>query len=282
MAKKLSGICGLTGDTGQFVKCHIFPEALTKHEDPGQPIFQAGEHRRPIKRMTSWYDPALVTAEGEKILAGYDDWAIKFLRDKSLVWSGWSGSSLRLKNLVHLGEGWNARVIESQDWQRLRLFLLSLLWRVAASKMPEFSEIVLPREDLERLREMVASGKSTPEDFLPATLVQLTTKGPRHNHTPLAGRKILEATGPMLEREVRFFRFFVEGLIIHFERDVRLSGGLAALGSMAVGFSPKLVVMTHPFEGSFQAKNLGLMLLETWENWPSFRPQIVRAIQTSK
>lgn len=276
---KKEGICALTGKHGPFVKCHIFPEALTRHDTPGQPIFQAGERRRPIKRMTSWYDPALVTGEGEAILARYDDWAIKFLRQKRLIWSGWKGHRLAIKDAVELGDGWSGATMLDENWLRLRVFLLSILWRAASTRLPEFSEVVLPSEELDPLRLMVLSGTAEPLDTFPATLVQLTTKGPRHNHTPIAGRKPLDASGPILPREARFFRFFIEGLIVHFERDVRLSGGLASLGPMAVGAGENLVVMTRPFEGSFQQSNLQAMLVEMWSDWPTMRPQVVRALK---
>lgn len=282
MGKGQSGKCQLTGDHGRFVKCHILPEALTRHEEPGQPIYQAGERRRPVKRMTSWYDPKLVTLTGERILARYDDWAITFLRRNKLVWSGWSGQKLPAERAIDLGGAWQAIIVESDDWPRLRLFLLSVLWRAAASKLPEFSEIVLPSADLERLRHMVAAGETDPLDFFPATLVQLTTKGPRHNHSPISGVKSLGPYGPVLDRKIRFFRFFIEGLVIHFDLDSSGAGDIALLGPMAVGAGRSLVILGHPFEGSFQASNLGMMLVEAWEDWPHMRPQIARAIQPMK
>lgn len=88
------GACKLTGEEGAFVKAHIIPDALTRPEK-GAPFAQAGLEAAPIARWTSWYDKGIVTAAGEKILAGYDDWAIQKLRDHRLVWSGW-GDEMRL------------------------------------------------------------------------------------------------------------------------------------------------------------------------------------------
>ena len=68
--KKLrTGMCKLTLTYGKFVKSHIIPEALTETSWGGSPLTQPGPNGRRIRRCTSWYDPQLVTTEGEAILA---------------------------------------------------------------------------------------------------------------------------------------------------------------------------------------------------------------------
>jgi hypothetical protein len=60
---------------------------------------QLGPNQRAKKRWSSWYDPELVTAVGEKYLTDLDTWAIKVLRKHKLVWSGWSGKNSLEENL---------------------------------------------------------------------------------------------------------------------------------------------------------------------------------------
>ncbi|MGH6963808.1 MAG: hypothetical protein ACREE0_04960 [Phenylobacterium sp.] len=228
--------------------------------------------------MTSWYDQNIVTAAGEAILGRYDDWAIKLLRRQQLVWSGWQGNKLKGQVAIDRKSGWGYRLLVHEDWATLRLFLLSLLWRAAVSKMPEFQEVVLPREDLDQIGAILVAGSLGPPELYPATLIQLSTKGPRHNHTPITGVKELAPSGPRLGRSMRFFRFYFDGLIVHFERDVRTAGELNSLGRMVVGSDPTLGVLARPYEGSFQAETLASVMADTWIDWPHMRPQILAAM----
>jgi hypothetical protein len=83
------GVCKLTGSTGELIRSHLIPRALTKPEELGAGLLQAGKGQRPVRRRSSWYDPELVTEEGERFLSALDDWAVEFLRAQKLVWSGW-------------------------------------------------------------------------------------------------------------------------------------------------------------------------------------------------
>ena len=277
-AKFGTGPCKLTGISGPYVRSHLLPLAFTRHETPGQPIYQTGEGTRPIKRMTSWYDTTIVTAEGEKILADYDDWAIATLRRLKLVWSGWEGARLRATGMMVINDEFAFRKIEGEDWSRLRLFFLSLLWRAAASSLPEFSRIVLPDRDLEIIRVALISGTPPPPDFYPIMLTQLSTKGPPHNHAPIPQLKTIPASGPILEHQLRLFRFYLEGLIVHFHRDAPSKGELDAMGPLVLEAADVMVVQARTYEGSFQAENLAVTMAETWERWPAFRPQIAKAM----
>jgi hypothetical protein len=272
------GECKLTGTIGPFVRSHLLPLALTRHEVPGEPIYQAGEGSRPIKRMTSWYDTTIVTADGESILSGYDDWAILALRRLKLVWSGWKGARLKASDMMVINDEFAFRKMENEDWARLRLFFLSLLWRAAESSLREFSQIVLPQKDLELIRKALLSGIPPPLEFYPIMLTQLSTKGPPHNHAPIPQLKTIPSTGPVLECQVRLFRFYIDGLIIHFHRDAPSKGELAAMGPLVLESGSTMAVQARSYEGSFQAENLAVTMAETWEQWPAFRPQILKAI----
>lgn len=163
--KSRSGICKLTGNTGRFVDLHILPKALTKADGLGPGLVEFGNGKR-VRRSSSWYDQRLVTTEGEKILAEYDDWAIKALRKHALVWSGW-GPRMSLNGVQAIpGTPWGFRSVSGSDWKKLRLFFLSLLWRAAATDRPEFNEIDLPLEHLEQLRLMVLNGTPEPIEFM--------------------------------------------------------------------------------------------------------------------
>ena len=183
-AKSSVGKCKLTGNPGPFVKSHIIPEALTETVWRDQPLTQRDQNGRYIKRWSSWYDKKIVTADGKSILSGYDNWAIDFFRRHKLIWSSW-GPMIRLQTSDHteILDGGGVRAIEDVDCKRLRLFFLSLLWRAAVTDLFEFEGILLPEEELARLREMVLHGSAEPYNFYPLTLIQLSTIGFPHNRS---------------------------------------------------------------------------------------------------
>jgi len=260
--------CALTGRTGKFVKSHLLPKALTRPEEPGLPLIQSGSGKKVIIRRDSWYDKSLVTADGEAILADLDDWAIKFLRQSKLVWSGWGPQqSIGKLHTPLLGTPNGIRIIDICKPELLRLFFLSLLWRAAATDRPEFSEIKLPKDDLYKLGGMLVEGSSKPFDFYPISLVQISTRGPQHNQTPIVAIKKI----PNLENgqftQLRVFRFYLDGLVIHMDCELLEGGGNGSKNLSIVGGNKKLRISTVGYNASFQRKNLLAVLGES-KGWP--------------
>jgi len=263
-SKKQTGICKLTGTEGVFVDSHLIPKALTKPEQKGLPFIQYCSGAPPRKRWSSWYDPQLVTQAGEMILGAIDTWAVAELRKHKLVWSGWKDSRT-LGSLHHsiTGTPWGIRKLEGINRARLRFFFLTLLWRAAATTLPEFSEVDLPREDLEQLRQMICLGNVEPISFYPAQLTQLSTKGVIHNHAPIAQiKKIPSLDSATPPRDMPIFRFYFDGLIAHIHRHSSDDGYSADLGDLIVGAKETLVINTQTYEESTQQMNMELVISE--------------------
>lgn len=251
-----SGTCKLTGAHGPFVKSHIIPQALTRPAQPGLPFYQLRPDRPPVRRWSSWYDPALVVQAGEDILANYDAWAVSELRRRKLVWSGWGAQRSLGSEHYPIGPSpWGIRKIEDIDGTRLRLFFLSLLWRAAATTLPEFRSVRLPEADLQELRRRVLNADAGSPSFYPTQLTQLSTLGVIHNHAPIAMIKPL----PVLDREgappveVPIFRFYFDGLIVHFDRRPAEHNDAAHLGNLVVDMDESFLVTTQTYEASFQS-----------------------------
>jgi hypothetical protein len=252
------GLCALTGTPGKFVEAHILPKALTRPERPGAPLIQRRSGRRPVRRWTSWYDANLVTADGEKILAGYDDWAIRELRRHKLVWSGWGGSkSLEAKDFTALNSTpWGMRRISEIDTQHLRLFFLSLLWRAAASGLVEFHEVQLSADTMEALRKMVELGDASPVNFLPISLTQISTLGVIHNQGIFHRTKTLPGLPGLPVQMRRYYRIYIDGLIAHVHLDQHDPNHIRELGIMMLGSEADCVLTTVTFERSFELENM--------------------------
>jgi hypothetical protein len=267
--RKPHGYCKLTHRPGVFVDSHIIPEALTRPTVKGNPLFQYGDGPRPSRRWTSWYDPQLVTREGEDYLSALDTWAIAVLREHKLVWSGW-GNETTLGSLhAPINSFLGVREVRTLDTKRLRLFFLSLLWRAAASSRYEFREISVSAADLERLRRAILGLEELDLDFYPIQLTQLSSKGIMHNQTPYPDIKYVpnldDPAAP--EFELPTFRFYMDGLIVHVHRALPPTYDVAQLGNLIVGVESSLVLSTVTFEDSLQAREMATVL-QSYEDHP--------------
>ena len=150
-------------------------------------------------------------------------------------------------------------VLEGVNRGRLRLFFLTLLWRAAATTLPEFSEVELPSGDLEHLRQMICLGNVEPISFYPAQLTQLSTIGVIHNHAPIAQIKKIPSLDSTPPRDMPIFRFYFDGLIVHIHRHSSDDGYTADIGNFIVGAEETLLINTQTYEKSYQQLNLELV-----------------------
>ena len=251
-------LCKLTKQPGKFVDSHIIPESLTRPSVKGRPLYQYGERSTPVRRWSSWYDSNLVTEAGERYLTELDTWAIQNLRKHRLVWSGWGTHTTLDGHFTKINDFLGVRQVNGLNPRTLRLFFLSLLWRAAATELPEFSEITIPEDDIEYLRQLIVNGDPGPLTFYPCQLTQLSTKGPMHNHTPVRDIKILTTNSILGPSAVALptFRFYFDGLIAHMHVSLPKNGGTHDLGNLIVGADNSLALSTVTFEESLQGLNM--------------------------
>jgi hypothetical protein len=165
------------------------------------------------------------------------------------------------------GTPWGVRKVKVDEPNKLRLFFLSLLWRAAASGMPEFSEVQLPAADLDQLGNMIVGQHPHVISFYPTVLTQLSTTGIVHNMTPLAQIKrvpeLVDSSGRSTERHIPIFRFYFDGLVAHMHRHATDDGYTESLGDFFIGADSELTVTTVTYEHSFEHENLSYVMAET-------------------
>jgi hypothetical protein len=251
----MEGVCKLTGQKGKFVASHLLPKALTKAgRTKGEKFVEAGPDAvRPSRVSSSWYDMELVTAQGEELLAKYDTHGIQELRRTGLIWS--SASNQLLANVeVDPMSGLGMKRVTVNHPIRLRMFLLSILWRASASTLQAFHRISLPPSDELYLRELVLENDPGKSGQFPFILWALVPPGSPHNHTPIF--QAASANGS--ELPVDYFRFYMDGLLVMF-------GGMKPIGSdfwlRSKSFwdwsTSEIDVITQPFNRSRQKRDLG-------------------------
>ena len=254
------GVCKLTGDQGKLVKSHIIPKALTKPAYEGGIFWQAGAGNRPQRRRTSWYDQQIVTRKGEDILSDLDSWAIKFLRKNRLVWSGF-GPVVSANVDIDIGQmaeelsGYGIRRIEVADPTYLRKFCLSLLWRASVSTLPEMQEVSLGSKMERKIARYLCDDFDLPQELLPCEMIQHHQVGFIHNQTPIKDTKEWPTKyGNVIKTDT--YRFYFDGLVLHFGIGNQTVTKQVAMSEMAVGYSTTLHVTCVPWHRSREKENL--------------------------
>lgn len=262
------GVCALTGRNGLFVDSHLIPKALTRPAVKGVPFVQAGMGTRPSRRWSSWYDPKLVTLAGEKILSDIDHEGIRILRECQLVWSGFSGDRPSVSDHIEMpNTPHGVRRISGANSSALRKFLLSILWRSAASTLSEFEAVTMPKGDLEELRAFVSGERETyPQEKYQISLTQIIDRGLTHNHTPLRETKPIPNLEGGEDGSVDIFRFYFDGLVVHFH--IYNGQERHDLGDLAVGACDDVIATTVTYEASYQFENIRQVQDEAYRDWP--------------
>ncbi|SCC41229.1 hypothetical protein GA0061071_12222 [Kosakonia oryzendophytica] len=259
--KVSNGICKLTLKEGRFVESHILPKSLTLLNSKGERAIQTSLNGFAKKRFPGWYDNQLCIAEGEEILSKIDDSGIKALRNHLLIWSGWPKDmhSLNTNDCLidhnNYEEGIGLRAIKNIDWKAVKLFILSLLWRAAASERDEMSEIKLPDPMLEKLRKAIIEYDALSVTDFPVNLYQIGDKGAEHNRTPILEKIDFVLPPPYGTRVYNVCRIYLDGMIAYVTLDPDEDFS-EIFKSNLLGYDDSLLVFVHKFDKSRSRDNL--------------------------
>ncbi|WP_449649155.1 hypothetical protein [Rahnella aceris] len=262
--KKISvpeGICKLTLTYGKFVESHILPRALTILSRKGEKTLQASLKTPTKKRFQGWYDNELCVAEGEYILSQIDNKAIIALRTNLLIWSGWPSDMLELNTpdiiipAKNNEQDYGLRVIKNLDWKPIKLFMLSLLWRSAASKREDMDTVELPNDLLEKLRIGILNYDSLSSYEFPVRLYQIASKRVPHNRTPIIQEDIIDFGPPVGIKKYTACRIYLDGLIAYITLDPD-DNYLKMAQPMIIGGDKETIIFLHTYEKSRTFDNL--------------------------
>lgn len=143
--------CKLCGETRRLVRAHIIPESFFRDAQIGEEALHliGGPNPRYARRSPiGVYDKNLVCAFCERLFGPWDTYAADLLINRR---------NAAFKPLLIDGRMVPAQVADPYDYEKLRMFVLSLLWRAGASSQPFFRRITLPVR-IERLRDLIRNG----------------------------------------------------------------------------------------------------------------------------
>ncbi|WP_132600207.1 hypothetical protein [Rhodovulum adriaticum] len=147
--------------------------------------------------------------------------------------------------------------------QDLHRFFLSIVWRAAASSLPDMSEVALNDGVLAHLREIILGERELSVNFMPVTLTQLSSRQQPHNMSPILDVKVRPPISGMPERVMPIVRLFMDGLVAHCHlnsSDFDILDG----NELLVGGADELFISSVTYEGSFQEENLLMNMYETY------------------
>jgi hypothetical protein len=149
--------CHGCGEIKPLINSHIVPECFCKLlSKPGKAakLVSSGEYakRSPI----GVYDPNILCLDCEKKFGVPDDYAFAFLH----------GGRTNFEP-VHFEQSLVALAVRDFDYRKLKLFVLSVLWRASISTTDFCNEIRLSEGEKKRLRDIVLYGEEPGDDEFP-------------------------------------------------------------------------------------------------------------------
>lgn len=239
--------CRLTGVKGPAVRSHVLPIGLTI-KNRGDMLFDLTRERPARRRQGGWYDDRLVTAEGEAILAKWDNVAISAFRKNGMLFSVRRDDGVELMGADYSVpapqiEGVFRAPIENS--MSIKLFGISMLWRAAASQRSEYDLVQLPAEVLDELRAFVVEERVPKYWEFPVVLGVFNN---RYEFTDIAPHTITM-------RGVRFVRWCLDGVIMYVATRRRTTGGSRWRG-LAVGHNAsELMGLIMQYENGSQQRH---------------------------
>jgi hypothetical protein len=142
-----TGICHLCRSPTELCRSHALPKSLFKEltrNFGGKAIAITDDATTLIQYSSDTWDRHLLCAACEdKLNKSYDEYGMAVLRGR----------------LASLRRGETGMTFQSIDRQRLRMFFLSILWRISVSSHHSYSNIDLPSHWQAELHEALLKGK---------------------------------------------------------------------------------------------------------------------------
>ena len=194
-------ICKFCGKDRKLIKAHTIPEGFFRRFRSSSNSLRlitnrVGEHDK--KAPVGVYDEAIVCGECEALWRTWDQYAQILLADKPPD----------SEDRYHDGRVL-AHVVKKFDYDKLKLFFISMLWRASASTQPFFSKIVLgPFE--QSAKQLISSADPGGQEDFAVILAKFDTS--------LAKTMVLDPDRFELWG-VKCFRFYIAGYVVYIKVD---------------------------------------------------------------
>jgi hypothetical protein len=203
------GVCKLCGEEGVLVRSHIIPIAFHRHMQSDATVAPvvvgSASDSYPLRRPGGLYDEELLCYPCEQRFGPWDQYGAECLLQRF---------EHDAQPMMSNGET-VAYQINNWDEERLRMFVLSLLWRSAATTNPIFSRATLGPY-AERLRQTILAGTpGSPDEFSVITCRWIT----RPENAKMALSQISPYTWKL--EGINMSKLFLGGFVFYVKSDQR-------------------------------------------------------------
>lgn len=150
------GICSLCTKDKKLIKAHIIPDFMYNGMKDDQNVFHSYKDIpnkfHPARIQTGEFDKEILCDDCDNgILGGkYERYA------KSIFFNGMF--NLELYSIFKAKDQRSFLIIPGIDYSKMKLFLLSILWRASITKRPFFKEVDLGHKHEKRIRQILYKG----------------------------------------------------------------------------------------------------------------------------
>lgn len=198
-------ICKLTGKEGTPAKAHIIPESFYLFDKELNEPSLLVTNSKGIYSKRTWkgiYDDSIVTQEGERYFLKCDDYAFKLLVEQFA-----SAKPLELKGSIV------AYIYDNFDYDKLKLFFLSVLWRAAVSSHPFFKRVDIGSH-LETIRKAIIESDPGSSHFYSTVLALFDASDERN------WAKIMDPFKGRIA-DITFYTFYLGNIVAYIKVDKR-------------------------------------------------------------
>lgn len=175
--EKTYKVCSLCGTHQKLIKAHIIPESFFKELYNDEHYFDEVLNQEKLdkrtKRRKGLYDSEILCAKCDgKLGKLYDDYGAK-------VFWGYRNLNIKIKDFHDIKDPrikW--RVVYNADVKRIKLFLLSILWRASISKLDFFKSVDLGEIHSERIKSILKENNSVYINDYSILLMHYATNSP--------------------------------------------------------------------------------------------------------
>lgn len=158
--------CRLFEKEKKLVKAHIVPKwaFVESKQNKNEPLLVISKGKKPEKSYIGIYDQNILSDKAEKLTEKWDNYAKKFFTEKYPIQKITDG--IRTESFYK---------IKSLDYEKLKLFCISVLWKASITKRSEYKLISLGKKYEECARKMILKNNTGDEEDFSIIMSKFTS-----------------------------------------------------------------------------------------------------------
>ncbi|MCZ8168836.1 hypothetical protein [Flavobacterium sp.] len=201
---------------------------------------------RSKKKQIEDYDSEILCSECDNGIIGsiYESYAKNVIYGKDLK----NEIGPQCDNYIS-DDGTEYMLCTNIDYKKLKLFLLSLLWRASITKQHPFEDVSIGTKHEERIRKLILNGISTAENEYPILISSFANTKTKFEKVIFNPRRVI------MPGKINAYSFIIDSLQYHFivvSRDHNLPEYIKDLNLKSNG---ELVIAFHPYGSDIQYIN---------------------------